>query len=125
MSEVIADLTAEIRRFAEERDWERFHTPKNLAMALVVEASEVVELFQWMTPEESVAAAGEEAQKAALASEIADVAIYLLRLADVAGVDVVESITRKMAANRLRFDIQIGNLQDAEPRLRVSTTDEP
>jgi dCTP diphosphatase len=99
----LEDLTAEIREFARERDWERFHTPKNLAMALSVEVAELVELFQWLTPEESAALVDTAEGRAAIEDEIADIAIYLLRLADVMGVDVASAIGSKSEKNSLRF----------------------
>ena len=99
----IAELSARLGEFAEARDWERYHTPKNLSMALVVEAGELVELFQWMTPEESVQAPKDPETRAAIASEIADVAIYLLRLADVVGVGLGEAVGRKIEVNEERF----------------------
>ncbi len=101
--DVISELTTLIRRFAQRRDWEQFHTPKNLSMALVVEAGEIVELFQWKTAEESMAQLDDPDTKAAIESEIADVAIYLLRLADVAGVDLAQVVRAKMAVNEGRF----------------------
>ena len=102
MSE-IDDLTTAIREFAQQRDWERFHTPKNLAMALSVEVAELVELFQWLTPEESAALVDTPEGRAAIEDEIADIAIYLLRLADVMGVDVAAAIEAKIDRNARRF----------------------
>ena len=102
MSE-IDDLTASIREFAQQRDWERFHTPKNLAMALSVEVAELVELFQWLTPEESATLVDTPEGRAAIEDEIADIAIYLLRLADVMGVDMTAAIEAKIDRNARRF----------------------
>ncbi len=102
----IEELTTTIREFAQSRDWERFHTPKNLAMALSVEVAELVELFQWLTPEESSALVDEPEGRAAIEDEIADIAIYLLRLADVLGVDVSGAIRAKIAHNGTRFPRQ-------------------
>ena len=99
----IEQLTTAIREFALERDWERLHTPKNLAMALSVEVAELIELFQWLTPEESAALIDTPEGHAAIEDEIADIAIYLLRLADVLGVDVYESTKSKMQRNEERF----------------------
>lgn len=90
-----------LRAFARARDWEQFHTPKNLAMALSVEAAELVEIFQWLTPDES-AALSVEARDAA-AAEIADVLLYLVRLADVLGIDPAEAARRKLALNEARY----------------------
>jgi NTP pyrophosphatase (non-canonical NTP hydrolase) len=99
----IEELTTEIREFAQSRDWERFHTPKNLAMALSVEVAELVELFQWLTPEESSALVDEPEGRAAIEDEIADIAIYLLRLADVLGIHVAAATAAKIGRNELRF----------------------
>ena len=99
----IEQLTTAIREFARERDWERFHTPKNLAMALSVEVVELVELFQWLTPEESGALVETTEGRAAIEDEIADITIYLLRLADGLGVDVYESIKPKVQRIDERF----------------------
>lgn len=91
-----------LRTFAEERDWPQFHTPKNLAMALSVEASELLEIFQWLTPEESVhVMTGERADD--VRDEIADVMIYLLRLCDVLGIDLAAAVRTKVERNSSRF----------------------
>ena len=102
----IEQLTTAIREFARERDWERFHTPKNLAMALSVEVAELVELFQWLTPEESTTLVETPEGRAAIEDEIADIAIYLLRLADVLGVDINAVVAEKNERNRDRFRAQ-------------------
>jgi NTP pyrophosphatase (non-canonical NTP hydrolase) len=99
----IEELTATIREFARERDWERFHTPKNLAMALSVEVAELVEVFQWLTPEESAALVDASEGRAAIEDEVADIAIYLLRLADVLGIDVAATTAAKIGRNASRF----------------------
>lgn len=99
------DWTARIREFANERDWEQFHTPKNLAMALSVEVSELVEIFQWMTPEEAAAVmSGERAQD--VRDEVADILTYLLRFADVAGIDLDEALESKAADNARRYTVE-------------------
>jgi NTP pyrophosphatase (non-canonical NTP hydrolase) len=94
-------LREALRRFADERDWERFHGPKNLAMALIVEAAELVEHFQWLTPQE----AGElpAGRRAEVADEIGDMLLYLVRLADRLGIDPVEAARAKMAKNALKY----------------------
>ena len=96
-------LTARLRAFAEARRWERFHTPKNLAMALAAEVGEVVEHFQWLTPEESSRLAEDTEALDEVTDELADVGIYLLRLADVMGVDLAAAIDRKIDRNEERF----------------------
>ena len=96
--------TERIREFARERNWEQFHTPKNLAMALSVEASELVEIFQWMTPEQAAAVmSGERAQD--VRDEVADILTFLLRFADVLQIDLDEALTAKSADNARRYTV--------------------
>jgi dCTP diphosphatase len=90
-----------LRRFAAERDWEQFHSPKNLAMALAVEASELLEHFQWLTEEQSHNLPPEKLS--AVAEEIADVQLYLVRLADRLGVDIAKAVTAKTQKNETRY----------------------
>jgi NTP pyrophosphatase (non-canonical NTP hydrolase) len=94
-------LVRQLREFARERDWERFHTPKNLAMALAVEAAELLEQFQWLTDAES--ATPDEARRARIREEIADVLLYLLRLSDRLGIDALAAATDKLRANAERY----------------------
>ncbi len=101
MSADLEALRDQLRRFAAERDWDQFHSPKNLAMALSVEAAELVEIFQWLTEERSRDLAPEA--KAAAAEEIADVLLYLIRLCDQLGIDPVAAAQRKMAANERKY----------------------
>ena len=89
-----------LRDFAKERDWEDYHSPKNLSMALSVEAAELMELFQWVTPEQSRKVGDHEDRFRQLEEELADVAIYVLRLADVAGIDLETVINQKIEARR-------------------------
>lgn len=90
-----------LRKFAAERDWEQFHTPKNLAMALAAEAGELLEVFQWLTPEESIDLT--EEQRRAVADELADVLQYLVRLADLVGIELADELWRKLDENEERF----------------------
>jgi dCTP diphosphatase len=94
-------IAERLRRFAAERDWAQFHSPKNLAMALVVEAAELVEHFQWRTEPES--AALDDAARARVAEEIADVQIYLIRIADRLGVDLAAAVDAKLEANARKY----------------------
>lgn len=99
----IEALKAEIRSFAQARDWEQFHVPKNLAMAITGEAGELAAEFQWLTEKES-SLEGLSAEKLdAIALEVADIQIYLLRLADVLNIDVAEVVRKKMEINQKRF----------------------
>ncbi len=92
-------LANELAQFATDRDWHRFHNPKNLSMALAAEAGELLEQFQWLTPEE----AEDHAPSEAAADEIADILIYVVRLASVADVDLDKAVRRKLAKNRDRY----------------------
>jgi NTP pyrophosphatase (non-canonical NTP hydrolase) len=99
----IDDLAERLRAFARARDWEQFHTPKNLAMALAGEAGELLAEFQWLTPEESSAVMADDESAAAVTDELADVMIYLVRLADVLGVDLADAAKAKIERNEDRF----------------------
>lgn len=95
------DLKGILRAFADERDWDQFHSPKNLCMALSVEVAELVEHFQWLTEAESCALQPEIAKQ--VAEEIADIQIYLVRLADKLGVDIDTAVAQKLKVNRLKY----------------------
>ena len=99
----VGGLARALRDFAAERDWLQFHTPKNLAMALTGEVGELVEVFQWMSPEQSAAAARDPETAQAVRDELADVLVYLVRLADVLGVDLDAAVRDKLARNALRY----------------------
>lgn len=92
------------RRFAAERDWDQFHTPKNLAAALAVEAAELLEPFQWLTAEESARLTPE--QLAAVQEEMADVLLYLVRLADKLDVDLIAAARDKILRNALKYPVE-------------------
>jgi dCTP diphosphatase len=115
ISDPISSLQAQLRGFAAERDWEQFHTPKNLAMALAGEVGELLEIFQWLTPEQ--AASVMEGNRASdVEDELADVLIYLARLADVLGVDLAAVAMAKLQRNESRYpsDVSRGRA-DSEP----------
>ena len=97
----LGDLQDAIRDFADRRDWQQFHTPKNLAMALCGEAGELAAELQWLTPAESSSLV--DAALDRLRFEAADVAIYLLRLCDVTGIDLAAAVREKLAINETRF----------------------
>jgi dCTP diphosphatase len=101
--DIIQELTQEIRAFADARDWQKFHTPKNLSMAIAGEAGELAAEFQWLTPEESMENSLSLEQRKAIELEIADVQIYLLRLADVLSVNIPEVVREKIKINDNRF----------------------
>ena len=98
-------LRRDLRRFAEAREWQQFHTPKNLAMALSVEAAELVECFQWLTPEQSAGLKGHD--RRAVEEEMADVLLYLLRLTDVLDIDLLQAAQRKMKLNARKYPVTL------------------
>jgi len=102
-SDVLSSLIREIREFANERNWHKFHTPKNLSMALAGEAGELLAEFQWLTPEQSFKESLSKEQRKAIELEIADVQIYLLRLVDVLGIDLPTVVREKIQINSTRF----------------------
>jgi dCTP diphosphatase len=93
-----------LRAFTAARDWNRFHSPKNLAMALSVEAAELLEVFQWMTDADS--RNPEPAAKAAASEEVADVLLYLILLSDALGIDPVAAAERKIIANGQKYPVE-------------------
>jgi len=99
----LPNLTTRLQEFADARDWEKFHTPKNLAMALSVEVSELAEIFQWLTPEESQSVMSDSKLEMAVKDELADIMIYLIRLASVLGVDLRTATNEKIDRNETRF----------------------
>src|SRR3990172_8872273 len=102
MSETtIEQLKEKLRNFALERDWDQFHSPKNLSMALIAEVAELVEHFQWLTEEQSRSLSTEKLAEIEL--EIADIQIYLVRLADKLQVDVTAAIEKKLAINAQKY----------------------
>ena len=101
----IQELAATLRAFAAEREWDQFHSPRNLAAALSVEASEVLEHFQWKTDEQSRSLSKE--QKEQVAMELADVFIYLVRLADRLDVDLLQAARQKMQVNAQKYPVEI------------------
>ena len=99
------DLQRRLREFASSRDWVQFHTPKNLAMALAGESGELLELFQWLTPDESVQFGKDPVNRSRVGAELADILIYALRMADVMGVDLAAAIAAKIDLNEIRYPI--------------------
>jgi dCTP diphosphatase len=99
----IADLRARVKAFVAERDWAQFHSPKNLSMAIAIEAAELMEHFQWLTIEESEDLVEEEATRGQVIDELADVLIYCLSLANALNVDLSGAIVRKLAHNACKY----------------------
>jgi len=94
-------IKCRLRRFADERDWDQFHSPKNLAMALIVEAAELVEHFQWLTEKQSQKLPADKL--AEVEQEIADIQIYLIRLADKLGIDMEKAVNAKIKLNEKKY----------------------
>lgn len=101
------DLQRELRDFAAQRDWQRFHTPKNLVMALAGEVGELVELFQWLTPEESAAVMTRPERAEQVREEVADVFAYLLQLADGLDIDLAAALRAKVQRNEQRYPVSL------------------
>lgn len=101
MPDSLEDLTRAVRKFADARDWKQFHSPKNLAMALIVEAGELVEHFQWLTRQQSQEL--DDEQLRAVSLEMADVLIYLVRMADRLNIDLLQAADEKITINAEKY----------------------
>jgi NTP pyrophosphatase (non-canonical NTP hydrolase) len=114
----VAQLRELVADFVRERDWRQFHTPKNLAMSLAIEAAELMEQFQWLTPEESRAVVGRPERLAAIAEELADVLCYALAMANELQVDLAAAVADKMAKNARKYpaDTYRGRWGDEDQR---------
>ena len=99
----LAQLRQRVAQFVADRDWEQFHTPKNLSASIAIEAAELLEHFQWLTDEQAAAVMQDEEKLAAVADEMADVIIYTLSLANALDVDVSEAVMGKLERNEGRF----------------------
>ena len=97
-SDDLIDLADDLREFAKERDWEKFHSPKNLVMAMSVEVAELMEHYQWLDTLELPSG-----KEGLIAEEMADILIYLVRMADVVGIDLLESAKSKLEKNRIKY----------------------
>ena len=104
MSQDLEAIKQTLRDFAKERDWDQFHSPKNFSMALIVECAELVEHFQWLTDKQSKNLSAETLEEVSL--EMADVMIYLIRLADTLEVDLLATVERKIVLNALKYPIE-------------------
>ena len=102
----LADLKARVLAFVRARDWEQFHSPKNLSMALAAESGELMEHFLWATPEQSKADATDPVKRGKIADELADVVIYALEFANITGLDLAAAIEAKMAANAKKYPVE-------------------
>jgi NTP pyrophosphatase (non-canonical NTP hydrolase) len=102
----IADLAELVRQFVDERNWGQFHSPKNLAMGMAIEAAELMEHFQWLTVEESKALIQNDDARAEIADELADILIYAFSFSNSAGIDISDAILRKLDRNQTRFPVE-------------------
>lgn len=109
----VEQLKQALRDFAQRRDWEQFHSPKNLASAMIVEAGELLEHFQWLTEQQSRDL--DDKTRREVAMEMADVFIYLLRLADQLDVDLVQAANEKMALNEQRYPVELSHGKAKRP----------
>jgi NTP pyrophosphatase (non-canonical NTP hydrolase) len=99
----IGNLKNLVRQFVEERAWQPFHSPKNLAMGIAVEAAELMECFLWLDLPASYEVARDQAKRAAIADEMADVFCYLLNMSNVLGIDLSEALAQKMVKNAQKY----------------------
>ena len=102
----VADLSAIVRRFVVEREWEPFHSPKNLSSSIAIGAAELMEIFQWLTSEQSRGALQDPHTLQRVREELADVLIYCVALANVLGIDLSQAIRDKMAANAAKYPVE-------------------
>ena len=105
MPDSLRDLSQQLDRFAKDRDWQQFHSPKNLASALVVEAGELLEHFQWLTEAQSRALTPEK--RDAVGAEVADVLLYLIQLTTALGIDPIVAAQAKLQLNELKYPVDL------------------
>jgi len=103
MSNELESIKIRLREFAKERDWDQFHSPKNFSMALIVECAELVEHFQWLTDEQSKRLPDDTLDEVSL--EMADIMIYLIRLADKLDVNLLDTVQRKIKLNAIKYPV--------------------
>jgi len=103
----IDKIQKRLSEFAKDRNWNQFHSPKNLSMALAAEAAELLEIFQWLTEEQSREIINNEKEMSLIKEEIADVVIYLVRLADKLGVDIEKAVLEKIALNEKKYPVEL------------------
>jgi dCTP diphosphatase len=104
---MIEDIILKLRTFAEDRDWNQFHSPKNLTMALAGEIGELIEIFQWLKEEESEKSMLDKKQIESIEQEVADIFLYLLRLTDKLEIDIIDAATKKLEINAKKYPINL------------------
>lgn len=102
----VSELKARVLAFVRERDWEQFHSPKNLSMALAAESGELMEHFLWASTEQSYAVANDPAKRTKIADELADVVIYAIEFANITGIDLAAAVEAKMTANAIKYPVE-------------------
>lgn len=100
---VLQDLKDRMAEFIRHRDWERYHTPKNISMSIAIEAAELMEIFQWLTPEESIALKEDPAQYRHIQEEISDILLYCFSLANVLDIDIGSAVLGKLESNKKKY----------------------
>ena len=105
VSDQLEQLRERLARFASDREWDQFHSPKNLSMALIAEAAELVEHFQWLSEEESRNLPADKQEEVAM--ELADILIFLIRIADKLGVDLTDTAWQKIQVNETRYPVEL------------------
>ncbi len=103
----LSEIRKRLAQFAKARNWDQFHSPKNLSMALAAEAAELLEIFQWLTDEQSQKIVNDEREMAQIREEIADVFIYLVRLSDKLGVDIEKAVEEKIKLNEKKYPVEL------------------
>ena len=104
MNDSLADLNEKLQTFVDERDWAQFHSPKNLVMAMIVEAAELVEHFQWNTEQESKSLSADKREL--VSNELADTFVYLLRISQVLNIDLIAAANHKIALNVIKYPVE-------------------
>jgi dCTP diphosphatase len=113
----VADLRATIATFVAERDWEQFHSPKNLAMSLAIEAAELMEHFQWITIDESRTLVSDPTKRAAAGEELADVLAYVLAMANALDLDLAQTFRNKLAKSAMKYPVDLSRGRHERPEV--------
>ena len=103
----VSELKAKLARFVRERDWEQYHSPKNLAMSAAIEAAELMEHFQWLTIEESEKALMDRKVRSEVEDELADIALYILEFCNMCGLDLSTAVLRKLKKNAAKYPVRL------------------
>lgn len=102
----IGELKAEVKKFVHDRAWEKYHNPKDIAESICIEAAELLELFQWVTPDEAFSWKGKPSRVKRIQEELADIIIYGLSMANTMKIDVTKVVTRKLESNEMKYPVE-------------------